>query len=54
MMRRRRARRRARSIVVARMIRKSGCRSRGELKRRRSKARTEIDTMDSTGAACAS
>lgn len=53
-MRRRRARRRARSIVVARMSRKSGCRSRGELKRRRSKGRTEIGTMDSTGAACAS
>ena len=51
MMRRRRARRRARSIVVARIGRKSGCRSRGELNRRRSKARTEVSTMDSTGAA---
>lgn len=36
------------------MIRKSGWRSRGELNRRRSKACTEIGTMDSTGAACAS
>jgi hypothetical protein len=36
------------------MGRKSGCRSRGELKRRRSNARTEISTADSTGAAYAS
>lgn len=53
-MRRRSARRRARSNVVARIGRKSGCRSLGELKRRRSKARIETSTADSTGAACSS